>query len=133
MIRRSTFTRCTGFSAKESRSVRGSWTEWQTTYYFSQRPKMPNKYARIVEALDKCSVRLTELQKDRYETLRHASIRDTVPNIRCEEAKDVESLREIASAEKLGNSAYEENVPHRNDLPPREVLPYRTPGPTLGD
>jgi len=93
----------------------------------------PNKYARIVEALDKCSVRLTELQKDRYENLSRASIRHTVPNIRCEEAKDVESLREVASAAKLGNSAYEDDVPHRNDLPPRETLPYRPPGPTFGE
>src|SRR6266571_3025003 len=50
MIRRSTFTRCTGFSAKESRSVHGSWTEWQTTYYFSQRPKMPNNRIELTAA-----------------------------------------------------------------------------------
>ena len=93
----------------------------------------PNKYARVVDALDKCSARLSELQKDRYEDVRRASIRDTVPNIRCEEAKHVESIRETASAEKLGNSAYEDGIPHRNDLPPREEMPYRQPGPTIGE
>jgi hypothetical protein len=61
----------------------------------------PNKFARIVESLDKCSVRLAELQKDRYENVRRAAIRDTVPNIRCEEAREVEILREIASAASL--------------------------------
>jgi len=93
----------------------------------------PNKYSRIVDALDKCSVRLSELQKERYETVRRAGIRDTLQNIRCEDEKDVESLRETASAAKLGNSAYEDDVPHRNELPPREVMPYRRPGPTIGE
>jgi hypothetical protein len=91
----------------------------------------PNKYARIVDALDKCSVRLNELQKDRYETARRTSLRDTLPYLRHEEAKDVENIREIASAEKVAASAYDDNVPHRNHLPPREMLPYRTPGPTF--
>ncbi|MEY2428737.1 MAG: hypothetical protein QOJ40_1622 [Verrucomicrobiota bacterium] len=93
----------------------------------------PNKYARVVDALDKCSVRLKELQNDRYENVRRASIRDTVPNIRYKEARNVESLREVASAARLGRSAYEENVPHRNDLLPREEMPYRPPGQTLGE
>jgi hypothetical protein len=93
----------------------------------------PNKFAKVVEALDKCSVRLAELQKDRYETVRRAASRDTVPNLRREEEKDVESLRKIASAKELGQSAYEEDIPHRNNLPPREVMPYREPGPTIGD
>jgi hypothetical protein len=93
----------------------------------------PNKFARIVDALDKCSVRLNELQKDRYDNVRRASTRGTVPYLRHEEGKDVASIREIASAEKLAASAYEHNVPNRNDLPAREVLPYRPPGPTFGD
>jgi hypothetical protein len=93
----------------------------------------PNKYARIVDALNKCSVRLNELQKARYETSRRASLRDSLPYLRHEEAKDVETIREIASAEKLGASAYEDNVPNRNDLPLRDALPYRIPGPTFGE
>jgi hypothetical protein len=93
----------------------------------------PIKYIRVVDALDKCSARLKELQQDRYDNARRASIRDSVQNIRCEEAEEVESLREVASAAKLGNSAYEEDIPHRNDLPPREELPYRPPGPTIGE
>jgi hypothetical protein len=93
----------------------------------------PNKYARVVDSLDKCSARLKELQNDRYENVRRASIRDTVANVRREDARDIEIIRQIASAAKLGNSAREEDVPHRNDLPPREVMPYRPPGPTLGE
>ena len=93
----------------------------------------PTKYARIVESLDKCSVRLAELQKDRYENVRLASIRDTVPNFRCEQANDVESILETASAEKIGNPICGEHVSHRNHLPPREVLPYQEPGPTFRD
>jgi hypothetical protein len=93
----------------------------------------PNKYARIVDSLDKCSARLKELQNDRYENVRRASIRNTVPNARSEDAREVESIREIASAEKLGSSAREEDIPHRNDLPPREVMPYLPPGPSFAD
>ena len=93
----------------------------------------PNKYARIVDSLDKCAARLKELQNDRYENVRRASIRDTVPNARCQDARDVENVRQIASAEELGKSAREENIPHRNDLPPREVMPYFPPGPTIGE
>jgi hypothetical protein len=93
----------------------------------------PNKYARIVHALDTCSARLSELQNARYEDVRRARIRDTVPNLRCEEERFVESIRQTASAAKLGASAYEDEVPHRNDLPPREELPYLPPGPTMGE
>jgi hypothetical protein len=92
----------------------------------------PDKYAKIIESLDKCSVRLNELQKDRYETVRRAGIRDTIPNLRREEEKDVEVLREIASAEKLGESAYEDDIPHRHHLPHREEMPYRLPCRPLG-
>ena len=84
----------------------------------------PNKYARVVDSLDKCSARLKELQDDRYENVRRSKIKDTIHHLQAEEARHVENLREIASAAELGQSAYEENVPHRNDLPPREELPY---------
>jgi hypothetical protein len=93
----------------------------------------PNKFAKIVDSLDKCSARLAELQKERYENVNRASTKGTVQNIRCEQAKEVENVRQTASAAKLAQSAREEDVPHRNDLPPREVLPYRRPGPTFAD
>jgi hypothetical protein len=93
----------------------------------------PNKFARIVDALDKCSVRLKELQNDRYENVRRASSRGTLPFHRHEEVKDVESIREIVSAEKVATSAYHDNVPNRNDLPPRDKLPYQPINPTFGD
>jgi len=93
----------------------------------------PAKYAKVVDSLDKCSARLADMQKERYETVRRASIKDTVPNILYEEARDVEALRQTASAAKLARSAREEDTPHRNDLPPREELPYRPPGPTFGE
>jgi hypothetical protein len=91
----------------------------------------PDKYARIVDSLDKCSARLKELQNDRYENVRRASIRDTVPNIRSEEAREIEIVRKIASAEKLPESSRDEIIPNRNELPPREVMPYIPPGPTF--
>jgi hypothetical protein len=84
-----------------------------------------------VDALDKCSVRLAELQKDRYDNVGHARIQDTVPHIRCEEAHEVENIRQVASAAKLGEYARDESTPHRNDLPPREELPYLPPRPTF--
>jgi len=93
----------------------------------------PNKFAKLVDALDKCSVRLNELQKDRYENVRRAGFRDTLPYLRHQEAKDLESIREIASVEKIAATAYEDNLPNRNDLPPRDALVYRPPGPTLGE
>jgi hypothetical protein len=94
---------------------------------------VPNKFARIVDALDKCSVRLNELQKDGYEYVRRASSRGSLPYHRHEEVKDVESLREIASAEKIGPTAYDDNVPNSNDLPPRDALPFQPVNTTFGD
>jgi hypothetical protein len=91
----------------------------------------PNKYVRVVEALDKCSARLNELQKERYENARRASIRDTVPHLLHEETKEVAATYETASAT-LGERP-SEDIPHRNNLPPREKMPYRTPGPTIGE
>ncbi len=91
----------------------------------------PNKYAKVVDSLDKCSVRLTDMQNERYDNVRRASIRETVPNIRCEEAREVENIRQVASAAQLGHSALEEDLPHRNDLPPREELPYFPPRPSV--
>jgi hypothetical protein len=93
----------------------------------------PDKYASIVNSLDKCSVRLAELQKERYETVRRAGIRDTVPHFRRQEAKDVEEVREMASMLNFGHSASEDPIFHRNELPPREPMPYRSPGPSLGE
>ncbi|HSU56770.1 MAG TPA: hypothetical protein VLT36_22115 [Candidatus Dormibacteraeota bacterium] len=87
----------------------------------------PNKYARVVDSLDKCSARLKELQNDRYDTVRRSKIQDTIPNLRAKDASHIENLREIASAEELAKSAYEEDIPHRNHLPPREELPYGPP------
>jgi hypothetical protein len=87
----------------------------------------PNKYARVVDSLDKCSARLKELRDDRYEDVRRSKIKDTIHYLHTEEARHVENLREIASAAELGQSAYEEDIPHRNDLPPREQLPYGPP------
>ncbi|HEV2392374.1 MAG TPA: hypothetical protein VG146_08425 [Verrucomicrobiae bacterium] len=93
----------------------------------------PNKYAKVIDALDKCSVRLNELQQQRYQTAKRASIRNSIPNLRHEQASEIDVLREIASAEGLAKSAREDNVPHRNDLPPREQMPYCPPGPTFGE
>lgn len=93
----------------------------------------PNKIARIVDSLDKCSARLAELQKERYENLRRAGIRDSIQNLRAREEKNVECLREFASASRVAPSPRERNTPHRNDLPPREVMPYREPAPSFGE
>ena len=93
----------------------------------------PDKYARIVQALDKCSVRLNELQKERYDTAKRANIRGTIPYIQHEEAHDVESLRLIASAKKLATSTREDDIPHRNELPPREEMPHTPAGPSFAE
>ena len=93
----------------------------------------PNKYAKVIDALDKCSVRLNELQEQRYKTARLAGIRNSIPNLRHQQATEIEGLCEIASAEELAKSPREDNVPHRNDLPPREQMPYCPPGPTFGE
>jgi hypothetical protein len=96
----------------------------------------PAKYALVVNALDKCSVRLSQMQKDRYEDAEDAGIRDTIPNLRCKEARQIEDIRELASAKEVADSPDEDNVPHRNDLPPREAMPYSEPkerGPSFND
>ncbi|HEV2391414.1 MAG TPA: hypothetical protein VG146_03525 [Verrucomicrobiae bacterium] len=74
-----------------------------------------------------------ELQEQRYKTAGLAGIRNSIPNLRHKEASDIEVLRGIVSAEKLAESSREDNVPHRNDLPPREEMPYCPSGPTFGE
>ncbi|HEV2394782.1 MAG TPA: hypothetical protein VG146_20720 [Verrucomicrobiae bacterium] len=64
---------------------------------------------------------------------RLAGIRNSIPNLRHEEAGEIEVVRKIASAKELAKSAREDNVLHRNDLPPREEMPFCPPGPTFGE
>jgi len=87
----------------------------------------PDKYAKIVNTLEKISGRIHEFQKDRYETHRRAKIRDTLPNLREKERKSVEALRALMSAEVPAPGPRDEHIPHRNDLSPRETLPHPKP------
>jgi hypothetical protein len=92
----------------------------------------PAKYAKTIETLDRITVRLQELQKERYETDRRSRIKDTLPNLRYKDERDVENIRLIASAEVPARSAYETEVPHRNHLPPREKMPRPQSSQTMG-
>jgi hypothetical protein len=87
----------------------------------------PGKYSKIVEMLDKCSARLAEMQEKRYDNLRRSHIKDTTYNLRWQDENEVESIRQVAGAAKLGSGPREPNVPHRNDLPPREEMPRHQP------
>lgn len=61
--------------------------------------------------------------------VKKASYRHNTEFLRHEEERDVEILRHTYSLEKMGNSAYDPDTPHRNELPPRDELLYQRPAP----
>ncbi len=88
----------------------------------------PKKYASVVNMLCQVSNQINELQKERDETYKKASIRGTLAHYKREEEKTVDQLRSDHSST-LGKGPRPPLIPHRNELPPREELPYQPPSP----
>jgi hypothetical protein len=89
----------------------------------------PKKYAEVVDMLCRLSTQIQALQKDRNEAVERGSRRDTAERLKRKKEEEVEITRKLYSAERLGQSAYEEDIPHRNELPPRDELPFQEPPP----
>ncbi|HSU55337.1 MAG TPA: hypothetical protein VLT36_14870 [Candidatus Dormibacteraeota bacterium] len=87
----------------------------------------PGNYKEVVNMLCQLSDQIHKLQKDRDIAINRSAVHNTVECIKREQAEDVEITRKLYTSPKPGRSAKEEDVPHRNELPPRERVPYREP------
>ncbi len=87
----------------------------------------PQKYSRIVDMLCRLATHINTLQKDRNEAVEKAATRNTSEFVRREEEKTVENIRWTWTSA-LGERPGEE-TPYRNDLPPRDEMPWRDPSP----
>jgi hypothetical protein len=77
----------------------------------------PEKYARTISILCRLAGQIHTLQKYRDDSARELGYKFNPEHIKREVEKHVEITREVFSAEKLGQSAYENDTPHRNYLP----------------
>ena len=87
----------------------------------------PQKYSQVVDMLCRLSTQIQALQKDRNEAVKKAAIRNTSEHLKRQEEEDVEITRSVYSS-KLGERPGDE-IPHRNDLPRRDELPFQEPPP----
>ena len=88
----------------------------------------PERYSKVVEMLCRLATHIQSLQKDRDEAVKRASHRHTLEFIKREDAEFMDQLRQTYTG-KIGNSAREPDIPHRNELPRRDELPFREPDP----
>jgi hypothetical protein len=89
----------------------------------------PEKYSKVVEMLCRLSTHIQALQKDRNESVKKAAYRHNAEFLKREKEREVDITRHVYSCEYLGKSAREDNIPHRNELPPRDELLYQEPAP----
>jgi hypothetical protein len=86
----------------------------------------PEKYSKVVDMLCRLSTHIQSLQKDRNEAVRKAAIRGTSEHLRREDEEAVELTRSVYSS-KQGEGPRDPDIPHRNDLPRRDKLPFQEP------
>jgi hypothetical protein len=79
----------------------------------------PEKYGSLVSSLCRLATQLDTLQKNRDEAARKLAWPKDPKRLQQEDEKAVESVRETFSS-KIGASAREPNIPHRNFLPKPE-------------
>ena len=88
----------------------------------------PEKYSKVIDMLCRLSTHIHSLQKDRNEAVRKAAIRGTSEHFQREDEKIVDGVRSTFSS-KIGEGPRDPNIPHRNDLPERDALPFQEPPP----
>jgi len=88
----------------------------------------PERYSKVVEMLCRLATQIQSLQKDRDEAVKRASHRHTLEFIKREDAEFMDQLRQTYTG-KMGNSARDPDIPHRNELPKRDELPFREKDP----
>jgi hypothetical protein len=81
--------------------------------------------------LCRLSTHIQALQKDRNEAVKKASYRHNTEFLKHENEREIDIVRHTYSCEYLGKSAKEDNIPHRNELPPRDELLYQRPPPEI--
>jgi len=88
----------------------------------------PEKYSKVVEMLCRLATQIQSLQKDRDEAVKRSSHRHTLEFIKREDAEFMDQLRQTYTG-KIGNSARDPDIPHRNELPRRDEQPFREKDP----
>jgi len=88
----------------------------------------PEKYSKVVDMLCRLATHIQSLQKDRDEGVKRASHRHTTEFLKREDEEFMDQLRQTYTG-KIGNSAREPDIPHRNELPKRDELPFREKDP----
>src|SRR6266705_6702214 len=88
----------------------------------------PEKYSKVVDMLCRLSAQIQALQKDRNEAVNRAAIRGTSEQLKRADEKEIDQLRWSYTA-KLGEGPRDADINHRNELPKRDQLPFREPGP----
>ena len=91
----------------------------------------PEKYSKVVDMLCRLSTHIQTLQKDRNEAVKLASNRTTAEHMKRQKEKEIDIVRQTYSAEYSGKTAYDPDIPHRNELPPRDEPPYKDPAPRV--
>jgi len=91
----------------------------------------PEKYSKVVDMLCRLSTHIQTLQKDRNEAVKLASNRTTAEYMKREKENEIDMVRQTYSAEYSGKTAYDPDIPHRNELPPRDEPPYKDPAPRI--
>src|SRR6266705_2572928 len=76
----------------------------------------PEKYSKVVDMLCRLATQIQSLQKDRDEAVKRASHRHTLEFIKREDEEFMDQLRQTYTG-KMGNSARDPDIPHRNELP----------------
>ena len=88
----------------------------------------PEKYSKVVEMLCRLATQIQSLQRDRDEAVKRSSHRHTLEFIKREDEEFMDELRQTYTG-KMGNSARDPDIPHRNELPKRDELPFREKDP----
>ena len=84
----------------------------------------PEKYAKVVDMLCRLSTQIQLLQKDRDEAVRKSQHHGCAEHMKREDERSIETLRATYSCAKLGEGPRDPDIPHRNELPPREQVHY---------
>jgi len=92
----------------------------------------PEKYSKVVDMLCRLATHIQSLQKDRDEAVKKAAYRHTSEYLKREDEQFMDQLRQSYTG-KMGKSARDADIPHRNELPKRDELPFRDPGPKMPD
>jgi hypothetical protein len=84
----------------------------------------PRKYSRVVDMLCHLSTQIQSLQKDRNVEIRNIALPGSPEQFKHQVEKQVDATRRIYSSQ-IRDGSIDPEIPHRNELPPRDELPFQ--------